>query len=146
VPRDALVASGYETLIGGLVLLAIGLATTSPSDLDPSTWSARSVLGLIYLILVGSVVGYTAYAWLLANAPLGQVSTYAYVNPVVAIALGVIVLNEKLTLRVVLGALLILVAVAIVVRRESLVALEPSEVVGPDGDARELAAAGGSER
>jgi drug/metabolite transporter (DMT)-like permease len=146
VPRDALVASGYETLIGGLLLLAIGLATTSPSDLDPSTWSARSVLGLIYLILVGSVVGYTAYAWLLANAPLGQVSTYAYVNPVVAIALGVIVLNEKLTLRVVLGALLILVAVAIVVRRESLVALEPSEVVGPDRDARELAAAGGSER
>jgi drug/metabolite transporter (DMT)-like permease len=68
------------------------------------------------------------------------------VNPVVAIALGVIVLNEKLTLRVVLGALLILVAVAIVVRRESLVALEPSEVVGPDRDARELAAAGGSER
>jgi drug/metabolite transporter (DMT)-like permease len=129
-----------------VVLLAIGLVTTSPSDLDPSSWSARSVLGLIYLILVGSVVGYTAYAWLLANAPLGQVSTYAYVNPVVAIALGVIVLNEKLTLRVVLGALLILVAVAIVVRRESLVALEPSEVVGPDRDARELAAAGGSER
>ena len=137
VPRDALVASGYETLIGGLVLAVIGLATTSSSKLDPSGWSTRSIFGLVYLILVGSVVGYTAYAWLLGNAPLGQVATYAYVNPVVAIALGVIVLDEQLTLRVVLGALLILAAVAIVVRRES----EASEVVGPDGHPSELAPA-----
>jgi drug/metabolite transporter (DMT)-like permease len=146
VPRDTLVATGYETLTGGLVLLAIGLASSSPSDLDPSTWSARSIFGLVYLIFVGSVVGYTAYAWLLANAPLGQVSTYAYVNPVVAIALGVIVLDEKLTLRVVLGALLILAAVAIVVRRESTVDLETGEVVEADRDARELTAAGGPKR
>jgi drug/metabolite transporter (DMT)-like permease len=137
VPRDALVATAYETFVGGLVLTVIGLATTSPSDLDPSTWSTRSIVGLVYLILVGSVVGYTAYAWLLGNAPLGQVSTYAYVNPVVAIALGVVVLDEALTLRVVLGALLILAAVAIVVRRES----EPREVVRPDGHAAELAPA-----
>ena len=137
VPRDALVATAYETFVGGLVLTVIGLASTSPSDLDPSRWSTRSILGLVYLILVGSVVGYTAYAWLLGNAPLGQVSTYAYVNPVVAIALGVVVLDEALTLRVVLGALLILAAVAIVVRRES----EPREVVRPDGHAAELAPA-----
>lgn len=137
VPRDALVASGYETLIGGVVLAVIGLATTAPSRLDPSGWSTRSIFGLVYLILVGSVVGYTAYAWLLGNAPLGQVATYAYVNPVVAIALGVIVLDEQLTLRVVLGALLILAAVAIVVRRES----EAGEVVGPDGHPSELAPA-----
>jgi drug/metabolite transporter (DMT)-like permease len=128
------------------VLLGIGLTTTSSSELDPSTWSARSIFGLVYLIFVGSVVGYTAYAWLLANAPLGQVATYAYVNPVVAIALGVIVLDEKLTLRVVLGALLILAAVAIVVRRESAAGLQTGEVVESDRDARELAAAGGAER
>jgi drug/metabolite transporter (DMT)-like permease len=137
VPRDALVAAGYETIIGGLVLTVIGLATTSSADLDPTGWSARSVLGLVYLITVGSVVGYTAYAWLLGNAPLGQVSTYAYVNPVVAIALGVIVLDEKLTVRVVAGALLILAAVAIVVKRES----EPGKLVGPDGHPGELAPA-----
>ena len=141
VPRDALVATGYETLIGGLVLAVIGLAATPASELDPATWSTRSILGLVYLIFIGSLVAYTAYAWLLGNAPLGQVSTYAYVNPVVAIALGVIVLDETLTLRVVLGALLILAAVAIVVRRESAVELEAGEVVGTDGDARELAPA-----
>ena len=137
VPRDAFVATGYETLIGGLVLTTIGLATTSPSDLDPSGWSTRSILGLVYLILAGSVVGYTAYAWLLGNAPVGLVSTYAYVNPVVAIALGVIVLDETITARVIAGAVLVLIAVAIVVRRES----EPGEVVGPDGHAVELAPA-----
>ena len=137
VPRDAFVATGYETFIGGLVLTAIGVATTSASELDPSGWSARSVWGLVYLILAGSVVGYTAYAWLLGNAPVGLVSTYAYVNPVVAIALGVIVLDESITARVIAGAVLVLIAVAIVVRRES----QPGEVVGPDGHAPELAPA-----
>jgi drug/metabolite transporter (DMT)-like permease len=143
VPRNALVATGYEMLAGGLVLLVVGLAVTSPSELDPSTWSSRSVFGLAYLILFGSIIGYSAYAWLLANAPLSQVSTYAYVNPVVAIALGVIVLDETLTLRVVAGALLILVSVAIVLRREARIAaaLEPGEVVRADGHTAELAPA-----
>jgi drug/metabolite transporter (DMT)-like permease len=141
VPRDALVATGYEMLAGGVVLAAIGLATTSPSELDPTSWSGRSIFGLVYLILFGSIVGYTAYAWLLANAPIAQVSTYAYVNPVVAIALGVIVLDESITVQIVAGAMLILVAVAIVVRRESAIALEAGEIVRPDRDAREVAPA-----
>jgi drug/metabolite transporter (DMT)-like permease len=141
VPRDALVATGYEMLVGGLALLVIGLATTKPAELDPASWSGRSIFGLVYLILFGSIVGYTAYAWLLANAPLGQVSTYAYVNPVVAIALGVIVLDESVTIRIAAGALLILIAVAIVVRRESRIALEAGEVVRPDGHAAQLAPA-----
>jgi drug/metabolite transporter (DMT)-like permease len=137
VPKDTLVATGYETLIGGLVLATIGLATTTPSELHPSGWSSRSIFGLVYLILIGSVVGYTAYAWLLANAPIAQVSTYAYVNPVIAIALGVIVLDETVTARIIAGAVLILIAVAIVVRRES----ESGEVIGPDGHPAELAPA-----
>ncbi len=119
VPRDPFVATAYEMLIGGVILLIIGLAFADPADLDPSTYSARSIFGLWYLILFGSILGYSAYVWLLANAPIGQVSTYAYVNPVVAIALGVIVLGEDITPRVVLGALLILAAVALVIRRES---------------------------
>jgi drug/metabolite transporter (DMT)-like permease len=97
VPRDALVATGYEMLCGGVVLLVIGV-------------------------------------WLLANAPIAKVSTYAYVNPVIAIALGVIVLDETVTLRIVVGALLILAAVAVVLQRES--ALQAGELVRPDRDPR----------
>jgi drug/metabolite transporter (DMT)-like permease len=143
VPKDALVATGYEMLAGGLVLLAIGLAAYSPDELDPAGWSARSIFGLVYLIVLGSIVGYSAYAWLLANVPIGQVSTYAYVNPVIAIVLGVIVLDESLTLRIVAGAVLILVSVAIVLRRESAEAepLEAGEVVRADRDTGQLAPA-----
>jgi drug/metabolite transporter (DMT)-like permease len=119
VPRDAFVATGYEMLAGGLVLLVIGLVAYSPSELDPSTYSGRSIFGLSYLIIFGSILGYSAYVWLLANAPIAQVSTYAYVNPVIAIALGAIVLDEAITWRIVAGALLVLASVAIVVRREA---------------------------
>ena len=134
VPRDALVATGYEMLCGGLVLLVIGLVAYSPSELDPAHWSARSILGLVYLITFGSLLGYSAYVWLLANAPIAKVSTYAYVNPVIAIALGILVLDESLTVRIVVGALLILAAVAIVLQRES--ALQAGEVVGANRDPR----------
>jgi drug/metabolite transporter (DMT)-like permease len=143
VPRNALVATGYEMLAGGVALTVVGSIAYSPSELDPSGWSARSVFGLVYLIVFGSLLGYSAYVWLLANAPIAKVSTYAYVNPVVAIALGVIVLDESVTIRIVAGALLILVSVAIVLRRESTAAeaLEPGEVVRPDRDPGELAPA-----
>jgi drug/metabolite transporter (DMT)-like permease len=119
LPRDPFVSTAYEMLAGGVVLLVIALLVYSPSELDPARYSARSIFGLVYLIVLGSIVGYSAYVWLLANAPISQVSTYAYVNPVVAIALGAIVLDESITARIVIGALLILVSVAIVIRRES---------------------------
>jgi drug/metabolite transporter (DMT)-like permease len=129
VPRDAFAATAYEMLAGGAVLCTAALIAYSPSQLNPAHYSARSVFGLAYLIVAGSVVGYSAYAWLLANAPIGQVATYAYVNPVIAIALGAIVLGESITWRIVGGALLIIAAVAIVVRRES---APPHEASGPD--------------
>jgi drug/metabolite transporter (DMT)-like permease len=142
LPRDVLVATGYEMLAGGLVLTAIGLIAASPGELDPSSWSARSIFGLVYLIVFGSLLGFSAYVWLLANAPITKVSTYAYVNPVIAIALGVIVLDESVTLRIVAGALLILVSVAIVLRRESVAPpSEAGEVVRSDRDPGELAPA-----
>jgi drug/metabolite transporter (DMT)-like permease len=119
VPRDPFAATAYEMLAGGIVLLLVAVTVYTPAQLGPAHWSGRSLFGLVYLILVGSLVGYSAYAWLLANAPIGKVSTYAYVNPVVAIALGAIVLGQSVTLRIIGGALLILTAVAIVVWRES---------------------------
>src|SRR5467141_1718120 len=90
LPADSFAATSYEMLAGGLILLPIGLATSAPHF---SQFSGRSIFGFFYLVTIGSVVGYTAYVWLLDNAPLGRVATYAYVNPVVAIALGATVLH-----------------------------------------------------
>ena len=104
-------------LVGGLILLPIGLATTHP---HPSEFSARSIGGWLYLVSFGSIIGYTAYVWLLDNAPISKVATYAYVNPIVAIALGAIVLHESLTWTIAFAALLVLACVAVVVRRESI--------------------------
>jgi drug/metabolite transporter (DMT)-like permease len=163
VPRDAFAATAYEMLAGGVVLTIVGLIAYSPHELSPAHYSARSIFGLWYLILLGSLIGYSAYAWLLANAPIGQVSTYAYVNPVIAIALGAIVLGESITWRIVGGALLIIVAVAFVVRRESTPEIaaegasfsgatcapdsaEAGEVVGSDGHPAEIATGRVAER
>lgn len=117
LPRDAFAATSYEMLAGGLILLPIGLAVTHP---HVSQFSGRSIGGFVYLVTFGSVIGYTAFVWLLDNAPIGQVATYAYVNPVVAIALGAIVLHESITWTIAVGAVLVLACVAIVVRREAI--------------------------
>ncbi|NBO34933.1 MAG: EamA family transporter, partial [Actinobacteria bacterium] len=72
-----------------------------------------------YLVTVGSLIGYTVYTWLLENAPITLVSTYAYVNPIVAVALGIIIFNETLTPNILLGGFIVIVSVAIVVAVES---------------------------
>jgi drug/metabolite transporter (DMT)-like permease len=137
LPRDPFAATAYEMLCGGVVLTVVALFAYSPHELSPAHYSGRSIVGFVYLILFGSLIGYSAYVWLLASAPIGQVSTYAYVNPVVAIALGAIVLHEAITVRIIAGAVLVLAAVAIVVRRESRTntppAPEPARAPAPQG-------------
>jgi drug/metabolite transporter (DMT)-like permease len=113
MPRDPFAATAYEMLAGGLLMFVPALFTVhgfSPSNASIAAW--------VYLVTFGSIVGYSAYVWLLANAPLGIVSTYAYVNPVVAIGLGVLFRGEQLTWRLVLGAAIVVAAVAAVVRQE----------------------------
>jgi drug/metabolite transporter (DMT)-like permease len=100
-------------LAGGLLMLPISLFTLH--NFSPS---GSSILGWIYLVTFGSIVGYTAYVWLLASAPLSLVSTYAYVNPIVAIMLGVLFRNEHPTWPLLIGAAIVVAAVALVVRRE----------------------------
>ena len=119
LPADSFAATSFEMLVGGLILLPIGLATTHPHFAE---FSGRSIFGFFYLVTFGSVLGFTAYVWLLDNAPIGTVATYAYVNPVVAIGLGAIVLHESLTWSIALGAAIVLASVAAVVRRESALA------------------------
>lgn len=114
LPRDPLAGTALEMLCGGLILLPIGIAAAP--HLDVAAFSLRSLGGWLYLVTFGSVLAYTAYTWLLDNAPIGKVATYAYVNPVVAIALGALVLNETITWTIALGAAVVLASVALVVR------------------------------
>jgi drug/metabolite transporter (DMT)-like permease len=113
MPDDPFAATTYEMLAGGLVMLVPSLFV-----LHGFSPSAGSIAGWVYLVVFGSLVGYTAYVWLLANAPISLVSTYAYVNPIVAITLGVMFRGEHLTWRLAIGAVVVLVAVALVVRQE----------------------------
>jgi drug/metabolite transporter (DMT)-like permease len=124
MPENPFAATAWEMLVGGFVMLPGGLATTS--SFSPST---TSLLAWLYLVTIGSVVGFTAYTWLLARAPLGLVATYAYVNPIVAIILGVLVRNEHISGRTLVGAVIVVSGVALVVRREPPSSHKPEEGV-----------------
>ncbi len=124
LPSDPIAATSYEMLAGGIVMLPFGLATASYGG-----WSAASIGAWVYLVVIGSVLGYTAYVWLLGNAPLGTVSTYAYVNPVVAILLGFFFRDEGLTARILVGAAIVVAAVAVVVRADPPAAAPAEEAV-----------------
>jgi drug/metabolite transporter (DMT)-like permease len=124
LPADPIAATTYEMLAGGALMLPLALATMG--DLDPTR---DSIAAWVYLVVFGSLVGYTAYVWLLAHAPLGTVATYAYVNPVVAIALGFLFRDEELTPQILLGAAIVVASVAVVVRREAPAATPPEEAV-----------------
>jgi drug/metabolite transporter (DMT)-like permease len=119
LPRDPLVSTAWQSLLGGVIVFACGLIGGETGDVHFAEWSTRSILGLLYLITFGSLLAFTSYAWLLQNAPISKVSTYAYVNPVVAIALGWLILDESITPMTLLGAGIIVASVALVVRAES---------------------------
>jgi drug/metabolite transporter (DMT)-like permease len=119
LPSDGLVSTGWQMLLGGLVIVAVGVALGEAGDVQVGEFSARSIVALTYLIAVGSWFAFTAYAWLLQNAPIAKVATYAYVNPVVAILLGWLILDEVVTPITLVGAAIIVVSVALVVRIES---------------------------
>lgn len=119
MPPDVFVSTAVQMLAGGAVLSLAGMLTGEISGLDPSSFSATSLLALGYLVVFGSLVAFTAYVWLLQNAPISKVATYAYVNPVVAIFLGWVLLSEQITSIMLLGASVIIGSVAFTVGRES---------------------------
>jgi len=143
LPRDLYVSSGYQQLAGGLLLLLAGTLTGEPQRFDPSAVTIESLLAMGYLAVFGSLLAFTSYSWLLQHAPISKVSTYAYVNPVVAVALGWLILQETITPTLLIGATIIVAAVVIITRSEREPArAEPREaaVEGPPEPATRPAA------
>src|SRR5262245_3641550 len=120
LPRDPFAATIWEMLGGAAALLVLGTIAGEWRDVDVASVSTSSALAWAYLVVAGSLVGFTAYAWLLRHAPISQVVTHQYVNPLVAVALGALLLGERLTPATAVGAVLVIVAVFVTVRRESL--------------------------
>jgi drug/metabolite transporter (DMT)-like permease len=117
LPSDPFVATVYEMLGGGLVLVTLALAAGEWGDLD-GAFETSAVLAWLYLVVAGSLVGFTAYAWLLRSAPISLVVTHQYVNPLVAIALGTAFLDERPSPAALGGAAIVVGAVFVTVRRE----------------------------
>lgn len=119
LPADPFVSTAAQMLAGGVLLTVVGVAAGELPDVRPADFAPESVLALAYLIVFGSIVAFSAYTWLLQHASMSKVSTYAYVNPVVAIFLGWMILAEPVTAAMLAGGALIIAAVALVIRTES---------------------------
>jgi drug/metabolite transporter (DMT)-like permease len=125
LPPSSLLAAAMEMLAGGALLLLLGVLSGEGLQLHLSGVALRSLLGLVYLILAGSLLGFTAYLWLLRSVPTARVSTYAFVNPAVAVFLGWALGSEPLTGRELLASVTIIAGVAILItHRPNPVALD----------------------
>jgi drug/metabolite transporter (DMT)-like permease len=113
LPRRPLVSAGLASFCGGVLLVVASLGTGEFRD---AVFSTEALLAVAYLIVVGSFVGFTAYVWLLQVAPTSLVATYAYVNPIVAVFLGWLLLGEEITLQMAVAGAAVVISVAMIVR------------------------------
>jgi drug/metabolite transporter (DMT)-like permease len=132
VPSDPLTATALSLFSGGLVLVVGG--AVAGESVDFGAFSAKSIAAFLYLVLIGSIVAFTAYSWLLTHAPISKVSTYAYVNPVIAVLLGAVFLSEDVAVATLAGMVLVLASVWVIVRQES---AEPSASAPPSSELRD---------
>ncbi len=108
LPKSSLMNTGAQMLMGSISLLIVSLLTGELNGWDITAVSSRSIYGLLYLIFAGSLIGFASYGWLLQNAPISLVATYAYVNPIVAVLLGNWIGDEPLEPRIWLAAAIII--------------------------------------
>ncbi|MEU4128976.1 EamA family transporter [Streptomyces wuyuanensis] len=118
MPGNPFAASAYEMAAGGIGCLLVGLGRGEQRGFVLAEVSGRSWTALAYLVVFGSLIAFTAYAWLLHSAPLSLVATYAYVNPVVAVLLGALVLGEQLTWPIAVGGAVVVAGVCLIVSTE----------------------------
>jgi drug/metabolite transporter (DMT)-like permease len=112
--------AAQQMLCGGLLLMIIGIGLGETRNIHPSSISILSLASFVYLVIIGAVVGYTAYIWLLRHCEPAKVATYAYVNPIVAVLLGTAFAGEALTGRIIIAGALIIGSVAIVITAQQL--------------------------
>ena len=117
-PRDSFALTTYELLGGGIALTAVGLVIGERVEIADIT--ARSWAGWLFLVLAGSVIAFSSFTWLINKAPISLASTYAYVNPAVAVILGLLLYSEAITSDVVVGLTVVLGGVVLVVTGEGL--------------------------
>lgn len=145
LPGRPLVSTGAQMLTGGAVLAAMGAISGEWQTFEPAAVSTDSLIAFVYLTVIGSLVAYSTYSWLLGVAPLTLISTYAYVNPIVAVILGALILQEPIDARTLIAGAVIVVAVALIVtsrgrlqRPDSTIATitpQPGSSVSPVGRA-----------
>src|ERR1043166_6304083 len=112
---------------GGVLLMLLGLFLGEAKQFHPGNVSSLSLGAFAYLVLIGAIVGYTAYFWLLRHCDPAKVATYAYINPIVAVLLGALFAHEAVTLRTLIAAALIIGSVALIITAQQLKAkLEPA--------------------
>ena len=114
-PGDLLVATGWQMVAGGAVLAVAAVASGEVADLRPATFATDGLLAFGWLVLGGSIAAFSAYAYALEHLPISTVSTYAYVNPVIAVALGAVLLDEEIAVATVAGMVLVVLSVAVVI-------------------------------
>ncbi|MGZ3678931.1 MAG: EamA family transporter [Ktedonobacterales bacterium] len=135
MPASPALGTAMEMLAGGAAMLIVSMVTGEPAHLHVQSITSRSLLGFLYLVVFGSLVAYSAYTWLLRTTPLSLTSTYAYVNPVVAVFLGWAIGNESLTPLTLLGAAIIVSAVGVITTFRSSQSTSPQQRVLASTDA-----------
>ncbi|HEY9529596.1 MAG TPA: EamA family transporter [Anaerolineales bacterium] len=138
MPKSTLLSTGMQMLMGAVALFIVSLFKGEFSGFSLGEVSSRSWWGLLYLITFGSLVGFVSYGWLLHNAPVSLTSTYAYVNPIVAVFLGWLLAGEELNARIVVASAIIIGSVVLInsarqVKPKVKAKTEPLQAV-PDGD------------
>ena len=134
VPESSLLSTGIEMFGGAAGLFLVGTLTGEWQSLHLSEITSNSLLGLAYLVTFGSLIGFVSYAWLLRNGPLSLVSTYAYVNPVVAIFVGAWLGNELINGRIIIAALIIIGSVVVINLSKQAKIIQEEETATPIAD------------
>jgi drug/metabolite transporter (DMT)-like permease len=114
VPKSPMLSSGMELIFGGILVLITSFVIGEPSQFHLSQVTLKSFFGLLYLIIFGSVIAFSAFIWLLGNTSATRISTHTYINPIIAVFLGWLIANEQITIALLVATAIIFISVYLV--------------------------------